>query len=145
MAFKLHSKYKFTDEILKNPEGKTPYEAICKYMTNTGFAGMHQYESMVGLEADLPENVKKVKTDSVNYSLKTDKSAALLSLPTTLEEDKKIAKIDGDLTTYLSEIFPKFMIGTEPMSNFDSCVEMAKKLGITERIEIMQAAYDRAN
>lgn len=138
-------KYKFTDSILKNPDGKTPYEAICKYMTNTGFVGMHQYESMVGLEADLSENVKKVKAESVSYSLATDKSAALLSIPTTLEEDKKIASIDGDLTTYLSEIFPKFMLGTEPMDSFDSCVEMAKKLGITERIEIMQAAYDRAN
>lgn len=137
--------YKYTDAILKNPDGKTPYEAICKYMTNTGFAGMHQYKSMLGLETSLTDKVRKVKNDSVNYSLQTDKSASLLSLPTTLDEDKEIQKIDGDLTTYLSEIFPKFLLGIEPISNFDACAEQAKKLGINDRIAIMQKAYDRAN
>lgn len=137
--------YCYTSAILDNPDGKTPYEAICKYMTNTGFVGLHQYESMLSLESNLPENIKKIKNDSVNYSLMTDKSAALLSIATTIEEDEKISSIDSDLKTYLEEIFPKFILGTEPMSNYDSCVEMAIELGLNKRIEIMQNAYERTN
>ena len=137
--------YCHTSAILDNPDGKTPYEAICKYMTNTGFVGLHQYESMLSLESNLPENIKKIKNDSVNYSLMTDKSAALLSIATTIEEDEKISSIDSDLKTYLEEIFPKFILGTEPMSNYDSCVEMAIELGLNKRIEIMQNAYERTN
>ena len=137
-------KYQYTDAILKNPDGKTPYEAICKYMTNTGFVGLHQYESMVGLESNLPEKIKKVKNDSVNYSLQTDKSAFLLSSPKTAEEEKEIARIDGDLSTFLSEFFTRFMLGTEPMSKYDSYVEQAKSIGLLEKIEILQKAHDRA-
>lgn len=134
--------YKFTDLILNNPEGKVPYEAICKYMTNVGFTGIHQYQSMVGLESNLSPEFKKVKEDSVQYAMEMDLSRSLNDLPTTIEEDKQITSY-SDLSTLLSSMFDKFIIGVEPIENYDAFVEKCKDLGLEETIKIKQKAYDR--
>ena len=134
--------YKFTDMILNNPDGKVPYEAICKYMTNQGFTGLHQYESMVGLETKLSPKFKKVKEESVASIMEMDQSRSLSNVPTTIEEDKLVSSYE-DLTTYLSTMFDKFIIGAEPIENYDAFVEKCKKLGIEEIIKIKQQAYDR--
>ena len=136
--------YKYTDLILNNPDGKAPYEAICKYMTNVGWTGLHQYKSMLGLESKLEDRIKKVKTQSVQFSLNTDKSLLLPgTLPTTSDEDKQLAKITADLDTYLMEMYDKFLIGTEPIENLDTFVATAKELGLMDVIKIKQTAYDR--
>ncbi|MBQ6937037.1 MAG: extracellular solute-binding protein [Clostridia bacterium] len=134
--------YKFTDLILNNPDGKVPYEAICKYMTNTGFTGMHQYQAMVGLESNLAPEFKKVKEASVNYAMEMDRSRSLNNVPTTVEEDKQIASYE-DLSTYLSSMFDKFIIGAETIEKYDEFVEKCKELGIEEVVKIKQQAYDR--
>jgi len=139
-----NGEYKFTDLILHNPEGKIPYEAICKYMTNIGFVGLHQYKAEVALENDLPEEIKKVKNDSVEYSIKTDKSLLIPYLPLTAEENEEIAGIAADLDTYMSEMTNKFLLGKESMDKYDEFVEKCKEMGIKRIIEIRQAAYDRA-
>lgn len=136
--------YKYTDLILNNPEGKAPYEAICKYMTNTGFTSIHQYESMVGLESNLPDRIKKVKEQSVNYSLAADKSLLIYSLPQTIKEYEEIANLSTDLDTYMSEMFEKFILGTESLDNYNTFVEQVKKLGLSKIVEIKTEAYKRA-
>lgn len=134
---------KFTDTIMKDPDGKTPYEAICKYMTNTGFVGFNQYKAAAGLEANLSDKAKAVKADSVAYMANADKSMVLGDIPTTLEEDKKSAELSADLGTYLSEMYSKFIMGVEPLDKLDSFIEQAKQLGLEEIIKIKQTAYDR--
>lgn len=136
--------YKFTDLIINNADGKTPYEAINKYMTNTGFPGLHQYQSMVALEANFHDKLKATKNQSVEYSMQTDKTLRVPSFPLTLEELEETNRIDADLNIYLSEMIQKFIAGYEPLSNFDEFVSQAKQLGIERAIEIRQNAYDRA-
>jgi putative aldouronate transport system substrate-binding protein len=137
--------YKFTDLIMNNPDGKTPYEAICKYMTNTGFVGLHQYQSMVGLESNFPDRVKAVKDKSVEYSIRTDKSPLIPYLPATYDERKEMNEITADLNTYLDEMYQKFVMGYEPMEKYDEFVNMTKRLGIERYLEISQQVYDRAH
>ena len=137
-----NGKYQFTDLILNNPDGKVPYEAICKYMTNIGFTGLHQYESMLALESKLSPEFKAVKEQSVSTMMDMDRSLSLTYVPTTVEEDRKISSYN-DLSTYLSTMFDKFIIGAEPIENYDNFVEQCKKLGIEEVIKIKQQAYDR--
>ena len=139
-----NGEYKFTDLILHNPEGKIPYEAICKYMTNIGFVGMNQYKAEVALESDLPEKIKKVKNDSVEYSMKTDKSLLIPYLPLTGEENEQIASISADLDTYINEMTNKFLLGKESMEKYDEFVEKCKVMGLEKIVEIRQEAYDRA-
>lgn len=133
----------FTDLIQNNPEGKTPYEAICKYMTNTGFSAMIQYKAAQGLESELSEEVKKVKEKSVEYALDADKSLLLRPLKYTVAESTEKAAKETDITSYVTEMTGKFIIGAEPLSNFDAFIENLKAMGIEDVIQIRQNAYDR--
>ena len=49
----------------------------------------------------------------------------------------------SDITTYNDEMFMKFILGAEPIENFDKYVAQVKKLGIDKVVAIYQAAYDR--
>lgn len=133
----------FTDLIMNNPEGKTPYEAIAAYFPNTGFTGFNSYLASSALEGKFNAKLKKVKEDSVNYSLEADKGMILPNLPTTIEEDEEISNSSADLSTYMSEMYSKFIMGVEPLDNFDEFQKNIKKLGIEKVIEIKQKAYDR--
>ncbi|MFB5680172.1 hypothetical protein ACE3NQ_04455 [Paenibacillus terreus] len=50
-----------------------------------------------------------------------------------------------DVNTFKDEMILKFIMGTEPLDNFDNYVEMLKGLGIEEAIQIQQAALERYN
>lgn len=65
--------------------------------------------------------------------------------PVTLlpEESQTYASIMNEIQTYVDEMFLKFIMGEEPIENFDKYVEQIKKMGIDEAIQIQQAAYDR--
>lgn len=134
--------YQFTDYILNNPDGKVPYEAVCKYMTNVGFTGLHQYEAMVGLEHNLSAEFKEIKDQSVEYTMTSDMDLLMPAVPTTLEEDKEIAKY-SDLSDHLNAMFDKLYIGVEPLDRLDEIVEECKSLGLEKIIEIKQKAADR--
>ena len=136
--------YQFTELISNNPEGKTPAEAICKYMTITGGFGFTQYKAAAALNSDLSDKAKKVIDDSVNYSLETDKSLLLPYMPGTADEKTEIATLSADLSTYMSEMYNKFILGYEPLENYDAFVQQCKDLGIEKIIAIYQTAYDRA-
>ena len=133
----------FLDSIMKNPEGKTPYEAICKYMTNTGFTGFNSSLASQALEANFSDSIKKVKEDSVNYARATEKDWLMDLIPTTYAEDAEISSYSNDLTTYLDEMYNKFIMGLEPLDNYDEFVEKAKQLGIEKIIAIYQTSQDR--
>lgn len=65
---------------------------------------------------------------------------------TFTEEELEInAKYSTDIYTYLSEMKMKFMVGTEPIENFDAFVEQLKKMHVEELIQIHQQALDRYN
>jgi putative aldouronate transport system substrate-binding protein len=48
-----------------------------------------------------------------------------------------------DVNTYSDEMVLKFILGAEPLSNFDNYVAQLKKLGIDDAVKITQTAYDR--
>ena len=67
----------------------------------------------------------------------------LPELTLTLEESMEYNAIMTDVNTYASEMFAKFIIGTEPIDNFDNYVEKLKSLKVDRAMELQQAAYDR--
>jgi putative aldouronate transport system substrate-binding protein len=48
-----------------------------------------------------------------------------------------------DIQTYCDEMMMKFIMGIEPMSNFDQFVAQMEQMGIADAIEVQQAALDR--
>ncbi len=59
------------------------------------------------------------------------------------EESSLLSKKLADITTYSEEIRNKFIVGTEPIGNFDKYVQKLKELGIEDIIKVKQAQYDR--
>ena len=59
------------------------------------------------------------------------------------EETNEISKLSNSISTYENEMFLKFIMGVEPIDNFDEYVAQLKQRGIDRLIEINQSAYDR--
>ena len=59
------------------------------------------------------------------------------------EESEKLARIQGDLDTYVDQMFVKFVMGKEPIENFDAYIATLKKMGMDDAIKIRQAQLER--
>lgn len=61
------------------------------------------------------------------------------------EESREFATIMNDVNAYRGEMFMKFLMGDEPIDNFDAYVETIKGMGIDRALEIQEAALERYN
>jgi len=63
----------------------------------------------------------------------------------TASESGKFASIMNDVNTFKDEMFNKFIMGAEPLDNFDKYVKTIEGMGIQDAIKIQQAALERYN
>ena len=63
----------------------------------------------------------------------------------TAEEGTRNSRIMGDVNTFVEERVNRFVMGIEPMSNFDAFVAQIRAMNIQEAIAIQQAALNRFN
>ncbi|HML45394.1 MAG TPA: extracellular solute-binding protein [Clostridia bacterium] len=61
----------------------------------------------------------------------------------TTDETARRTEILTEVNTYADEMRAKFVVGAEPLENWDSYVSTVESMGLPEAIEITQAAYDR--
>jgi putative aldouronate transport system substrate-binding protein len=61
----------------------------------------------------------------------------------TAAESEAIGLKWTNIDTYCQEMIIKFIIGTEPLSNYDRFIQNLKAYGVDEVLESKQAAYDR--
>lgn len=133
----------YTDEILKNPDGLSVVQAMAKhFIANYPFVGedddryneqyyqFQQQKDAVTLFSKYSDNTLKVGLPPVSL---------------TTEESSEYSKIMSDITTYRDEMFIKFVIGAEPLENFDKFTAQIGKFNVKRAIEIQQAAVDRYN
>jgi putative aldouronate transport system substrate-binding protein len=64
-------------------------------------------------------------------------------LSLTPQELTRRAEIMTNVNTYAAEMIMRFIIGTEPLANFDRYLAELNRLGLPEAIRITQTAYDR--
>ncbi len=129
----------YTDLIMKNPD-KKPLAVIMPMYIRANYDGpMVQRKEYIKQYASLPEQQDAIKT-----WMKTNAAKHVFPKVTLLpEESSEAAKIINDVNTYYSEMFLKFIMGVEPIENYDKFVAQLKDLKIDRYIEIQQAAYDR--
>jgi len=60
----------------------------------------------------------------------------------TMEETDLISTFSADLNTYLDEMLTKFVIGEEPLSNYDDFSAQLRKLGVDEMLKIVERQYN---
>lgn len=63
----------------------------------------------------------------------------------TDEESQRLSTIMNNVQTSVSENVFKYIMGIEPMENFDKLVNQVESFGIHEAIEIYSKAVDRYN
>ncbi|WP_186445610.1 extracellular solute-binding protein [Paenibacillus cremeus] len=133
-------KPKFTDYILNHPKYGTENT---NYILRVHFAPKLQCKDIACNPnlAKSPESaaIRQKYADDPNV----DSALVLPPIRMTPEENDKRSKIMTEVNTYSDEMVLKFILGSEPLSNFDQYVSQLKKLGIDEAVKITQTAYER--
>ena len=61
----------------------------------------------------------------------------------TNEENEVLETYVGEIASYVDEMHAKFILGVEPIANFDNYLDTLKRYGIDRITEAYQAAYER--
>jgi putative aldouronate transport system substrate-binding protein len=132
---------KYTDLIMRNPN-KLPVANAMARNIRANYGGPF-VQDVRYLEQYMETKEQK---DAIQAWKKTNAAKHLLPRVTlTPEESSEAAKIINEVNTYADEMFLKFIMGVEPMENYDKYIEQLKKLGIEKYLTIQQTALDRYN
>lgn len=129
----------FTDEILNNPDGLPPVQAIAKYTLAGAGGRAHKqdgryYQQMMAFPWQMPaaETWAQSSTERV-----------LPPVTPTPQESRRLAQLLSEINTYRDETVARFIMGRIPLSQFDNYIAQMEAMGIREAIAIYQAALDR--
>ncbi|WP_235886191.1 type 2 periplasmic-binding domain-containing protein [Paenibacillus cymbidii] len=127
----------YTDDVMKNKDGLAFGVALTKYAIPFG-APISQDTRYMDQNAALPQ-----QKEALQLWTQPDNKGWLPTLSLTSEEASKFATIMNDVKTYNDEMFDKFIMGAEPIENFDKFVEKLNKMNVQDAVKIEQAAYER--
>ena len=128
----------FTDLVLNNPDGLTQMQALITYATFY----------TPGLSDDAKYNISAVTTysDFVKIWGETDNADDMPPVSLTAEEQDAVNQVYGDVSTYLSEVVAKFIIGDmDPGDDtvWQDYLDKMDALGVQDMIEGYSAALER--
>ncbi|MCI9625676.1 MAG: extracellular solute-binding protein [Clostridia bacterium] len=132
----------YTEEIANNAEGRSMNEMIGKYCRatspNPGFGDDPYY---IEQYYKYPQQLEAMDIFAENLG-----SAVAFDLPpvTPLEEEvTEMSTLQATIDTYQEEMFAKFIMGTEPIENFDKYVATLQSMKIDRILEIYKNAMQR--
>ncbi|GIP39334.1 sugar ABC transporter permease [Paenibacillus sp. J31TS4] len=140
-TYKMENGYpKYTDLIL-NPPDKLPIaQAMAKYFQASYSGPFLQDKRYIEQFYTLPE-----QRDAQKAWMQADHAKLLPPITLTADESSKTASIMNDVKTYRDEMINKFIMGAEPIENFDKFVKTINGMGLSEAVKARQAALDRYN
>jgi putative aldouronate transport system substrate-binding protein len=142
VSYKMENGYpKYTDVIMKNPDKLSISQALGKYARSSYSGVFVQRKEYIEQFYELNQ-----QKDALNTWSNTNMAKHMVPniTPSQAEADE-LSKIDNDIDTYISEMRTKFIMGTEPLSNYDKYLEQLKKMNIEKAIKIRQDALERYN
>lgn len=127
-----------TELVTNDPNGLSIQNALAFY------AGTSNKPHLLERSAAMQTYALDVQKDSLEVWATPDAKIKLMpSLSMTAEETEEFNTIMTDISTYVSEMKLRFIMGTKSIDDFDKFVEDIKSMNIERAIEIKQAAYDR--
>ncbi len=130
---------KYSNLLKNNPDGLNFGQVLSSYTRanyNGPFAQDTRYQ-----EQYLQRPQQKI---AISTWMKTNEAKHLMpNLTPTLEESTELAKIKNEINTYRDEMTLKFILGIEPLDNFDKYVATLKKMGADRAVKIYQDALNR--
>ncbi|MDT8715666.1 extracellular solute-binding protein [Clostridium sp. 19966] len=127
----------YTDTVLNNPDKIARSSVMANY---TRYAGSPTIQQVLTQQLATPLQkaaTETWKTDASKYNLPQ------ISLKS--DESSDAASIINGINTYVNEMSFKFIMGTEPLSNFDKYVDQLNKLGLQKYLKYNQDALNRYN
>ncbi|MDI6618399.1 MAG: extracellular solute-binding protein [Clostridiales bacterium] len=143
VSFKMVNGYPtLTDNVIKNPDKLSVAEAIAKYSRGSyvgPFVQSKELDEQFTMGMPQQKQAKKLWAQADPYPNKYPLATF------NSKESQEIVGIEAPLNAYANENIIKFIMGTEPLSDFDKFQAQLKKLNIDRAIEIRQASVDRYN
>lgn len=130
----------YTENITNSPEGLAMEKEMSKYCRAAILGPMIQDPRYYDQYMPLPE-----QKESPEIWKLEDTSWVMPPVTFTTEESSRITSKLNEINNYRREMELKFVMGVEPLSNFESYVQHLKDMGIEEVISVYQAAADRYN
>lgn len=132
-------KYKYMDHITNSTEGLTKEQEIVKYLgwIGIGAPGILMQDYFDGSEGSDQALEAAAKVEP--YLL----DEVWPPFTYTEEESKELTALAADIEKYVTEMQDKFVVGEEPLSNWDKFVDNIKKMGLDRYMEIQNDAYKR--
>ena len=131
----------YTDMIMKNPDGLSITQAMSRYIRGSYSGPFVQDKAYMEQYYTLDEQKEAlVRWSDTDTSQKRSLPVSVTFLP---EESSEISTILNDVNTRVDEMTMKFIMGIEPIDNFDKYIADLKSFGVERAIEIQQNAFDR--
>jgi putative aldouronate transport system substrate-binding protein len=136
----VNGKPKWTDYILKNPEGKDNETAQILFgMRWHLLPYQNRWEpNFQATELSAPFTLQAWKI----YMKSGTVEAPMPSLPLTEDELSRRASLATEIATYADPMIDKFIMGQEPLSRFDEFTANIKRAGLDQLLVLLNQAYD---
>ncbi|MCK9479501.1 MAG: extracellular solute-binding protein [Firmicutes bacterium] len=132
----------YTEIITNNPDGVPMATIGHKYCRAFAQGPFVQDERYLEQYLNLPQQIKAIEVWT-KYADEVNKVNTKVYGELNPQESSKITPMQVEITTYVDEMFLKFVLGREPLDKFDEYTSRIRQLGIDEIIKIKQTAYDR--
>lgn len=131
----------WTDLVVNNPDGLNFMFASYLYATGVGsvyFPGVYDMEK--GFYSYNDDQLEAVDT-LASLTDGANNMPAYVSLDNA--EQDRYNSVATDLDTYANGMILKFILGDEPMSNYQAFLDTCMDMGLQQMTDIYQGAYDR--
>lgn len=130
----------FTDFVAKNPDGLSVDQALIQYaLSAEDFFFLMEPQLWLN-RMSLPEQREMLPRWATG-----SKERIMPPVLPSSEEAAEMSAILGEVNTYATEMFTKFVMGVEPLDNFETYLANMKSLGVERAIELKQSQLDRYN
>ncbi|MFS0728114.1 extracellular solute-binding protein [Paenibacillus sp. 1P07SE] len=134
----------YTDLITNNPEGLSVGEAMSKYLRVSapapGFVGDDRYTQQY-----YKFDQQKEAVEIFNKYYSNLENTRMPRITHTADEAQEISSIMAEIETYKDEMLLRFVMGVEPLENFDRYIAQLQSMRIERVLELSQAALERYN
>jgi putative aldouronate transport system substrate-binding protein len=131
---------KYTDLIMKNPSGLTLNQAMGAHFRSSFSGPFVQDKRYFEQFLAYPQ-----QRSAVTQWTKAKNDIRIPPTTMTASENELFSKIMNDVNTYTNEMMIKFIMGAEPIDNFDKYVKTIKAFGIDTAIGFQERALERFN
>ncbi|WP_062104523.1 extracellular solute-binding protein [Bacillus niameyensis] len=129
----------YMDHIVNSKDGLTIEKEWAKYLTfpGGGFPSMTTLDYFQGAESK-PDEMATAELLAPNLV-----EEPWLSIRHTNEETNQLQGVGTDIEKYVVEMRDKFIVGTEPLLNFDDYVKTLERMGLEEYMNLKIKAIER--